>query len=90
MAHGYQQVSSGKRSYGKAANAVSKKHKGGKGQECKEDYIDNLNEPWQSVSGAPDAFERRYYNNYRKTSLPNQGEEDRPVTYGPKIRRGIY
>lgn len=88
---GYHQVTSGKRKYAKGGQEgmVSSKHKSGMGQKSKEDYINHLNEPWQSVNGAPDAFERRYYNNYRKTSLPNQGEEDRPLTYGTKIRRGI-
>lgn len=37
---------------------------------------DSMYEPCESIGGGPGAFERRINQNYRKTALPNRGEEE--------------
>lgn len=51
---------------------TSKKEHGGKGQQSKEHYKRHMFEAWPAVSGAPDGFERKFTNDYRKSTLPSQ------------------
>lgn len=64
---GYNPVRS-KRTYDKEGQ-VSKKAHVAKGQGA-EHYLQHRHEMLDSVNGAPEPFERRYSNRYRKTSLP--------------------
>jgi hypothetical protein len=54
---------------------VSQKEHGGKGQKSNEYYKRDMYEPCTSLGGAPDAFERKYNNDYRKKSLSSQTSE---------------
>ena len=53
---------------------TSKKDHGGKGQKSME-YYKRMYDPCPALGGGPEAFDRKYDNNYRKTALPNQSDE---------------
>lgn len=44
-------------------------------KKCGQEIYKGMYEPNPSIAGAPDAFERKYMNEYRKESLPEQGED---------------
>lgn len=54
---------------------VSKKNHIAKGQGS-EHYLRRLGDKPPSLGGGPDTFERKYENEYRKTSLPHNYPED--------------
>lgn len=45
-------------------------------KQVKESRKDSMYAPCEPIGGGPDAFERRYNQNYRKTALSNRGEEE--------------
>lgn len=60
----------GTETYAKNGQVSKKDHRGKNGG--KEVYKENRFEPCEPLAGGPDAFERKYNNKYRKTSLPSQ------------------
>lgn len=55
---------------------VSKKAHWTNAKQGKEMYKSNRLEPNPSLGGAPEAFERKYEREYRKTSLPHKYPEE--------------